>query len=185
MTAKVRGSDSTRTAEKAPRERASRPSAPVPANRSSTLAPSVLLPRMLKTASRTRSAVGRTDCPLGERSSRPRHFPDTMRTFRVRACGQGIGDDSCRPPRTEGRQEREGLPAGGVSDSLGVPGGDRVDFPLELLRGDIPGHERPERLVVHPAPPWEICPLIIGISRPFVQESPRPEPPPLSPYSPE
>ena len=80
MTVNAGRSDSTRTAILAPRERASRPSAPVPANRSRTDASSVLPPRMLKIASRTRSAVGRTACPLGVRSRLPRHFPDTMRT---------------------------------------------------------------------------------------------------------
>ena len=59
-----RRSSSTNRQKAAPRDSASRPSAPVPANRSSTLAPSssksgMPCARMLKTDSRTRSEVGR------------------------------------------------------------------------------------------------------------------------------
>src|SRR5262245_62330912 len=67
-------SESTKTALAAPRERASRPSAPVPAKRSSTSAPSTG-PMRLKTASRTRSPVGRTSSPLGAKIRAPLREP--------------------------------------------------------------------------------------------------------------
>ena len=54
-----RVSTSTNTHDRAPRQSASMPSAPVPANRSSTASPSSG-PRIENSASRTRSAVGRT-----------------------------------------------------------------------------------------------------------------------------
>jgi len=55
----VRFDRSTNTTPSAPREYASRPKAPVPANRSSTRSPSTL-PSAEKRDSRTRSVVGRT-----------------------------------------------------------------------------------------------------------------------------
>src|SRR6185312_3428389 len=64
MVSAAERSESTKTALAAPRDRASRPSAPVPAKRASTAAPSTG-PMRLKTASRTRSPVGRTSRPLG------------------------------------------------------------------------------------------------------------------------
>src|SRR5690554_6573928 len=71
----------------APRDSASRPRAPLPAKASSTRAfttgffPSVSRPasRMLNRASRLRSDVGRTSCPSGTCSRRPRYLPPTMR----------------------------------------------------------------------------------------------------------
>ena len=54
------------------------PSAPVPANRSST-APSGGGPRMLKMASRTLAAVGRVCVPRGAFSRRPRSIPPVRR----------------------------------------------------------------------------------------------------------
>lgn len=88
MTAKARGSDSTRTAREAPRDRASKASAPVPANRSSTRAPPVLSPRISNIASLTRSAVGLTARPPGVRIRLPRHTPATMRTAGLRERGK-------------------------------------------------------------------------------------------------
>ena len=76
---------STKGTERAPRDSASRPSAPVPANRSSTRRPANSLPRrlarMLNTASRTRSAVGRIDSSRGDSSALPRNFPAMMRIY--------------------------------------------------------------------------------------------------------
>lgn len=99
MTAKARGSDSTRTAEEAPRDRASKASAPVPANRSSTRAPPALSPSISNIASLTRSAVGLTARPPGVRIRLPRHTPATMRT----AGSQEKG----KPDRSGVRKNRE------------------------------------------------------------------------------
>ena len=59
------GASSTKTTDAAPREIASMPMAPLPANRSTTAIPSrsTRLPRMSKIASRTRSDVGRVAVP--------------------------------------------------------------------------------------------------------------------------
>ena len=65
---------STKVTLAAPRESASRPSAPEPAKRSSTLAPSTG-PIRLNAASRTRSPVGRVASPLGAAIRLPRCVP--------------------------------------------------------------------------------------------------------------
>src|SRR6185503_3214602 len=74
MVSAAERSESTKTALAAPRDRASRPRAPVPAKRSSTAAPSTG-PMRLKTASRTRSPVGRTSRPLGANIRAPLREP--------------------------------------------------------------------------------------------------------------
>ena len=74
-----RASRSTNTARCAPRESASMPSAPVPANRSSTAAPSTS-PSIENSASRTRSDVGRWSCPAAPSAACRRSVP------RSRAC---------------------------------------------------------------------------------------------------
>src|ERR1039458_1047902 len=70
---------STHTAEVAPRLRHSRLSAPVPANSSSTLAPTTRPPRLLNTACLTRSGVGRTARPFGTFRIRRAAFPPVIR----------------------------------------------------------------------------------------------------------
>lgn len=83
----------------APRDNASRPSAPDPANKSSTLRPSKEPKRLVSIenkVSRVRSAVGRVASPFGATSFRPRHSPamiltiDTSsadcETYQYRAC---------------------------------------------------------------------------------------------------
>src|SRR5205823_4446333 len=75
---------STKVRCDAPRERASRPSAPLPANRSSARAPWVRAPSQLKSVSRTRSGVGRMAAEAGKRSFLPRHAPPMMRSVRAR-----------------------------------------------------------------------------------------------------
>src|SRR5580704_4427541 len=79
-------SRSMKLAKRAPRDRASRPKAPVPANTSSTrassqtgAAPNRPWARMLKSASRARSEVGRTALPGGAAMRRPRCLPPTIR----------------------------------------------------------------------------------------------------------
>src|SRR4051812_42887678 len=79
ITATARASRSTSSALAAPRDRASMASAPEPANTSSTRAPSSG-PRVEKSASRTRSDVGRVLCPGGAFSRRPPKRPATTRT---------------------------------------------------------------------------------------------------------
>src|SRR3546814_3081348 len=69
---------STKVQCAAPRESASSPSAPVPANRSATRSSSKLpslLASMENSASRTRSAVGRVASPESGTRGRPRHLP--------------------------------------------------------------------------------------------------------------
>src|SRR5260370_22077396 len=80
-------------ASAAPRDNASRPSAPVPAKASSTAAPangmtagaSCPCDRMLNSASRARSLVGLTFSPGGASSRRPRCLPATIRMRDCRA----------------------------------------------------------------------------------------------------
>src|SRR5688572_17698444 len=67
----------------APRDRASSPSAPLPANRSSTRAPALFVISQLNRVSRTRSGVGRISTPSGKRNLRPRCVPPMMRKTRV------------------------------------------------------------------------------------------------------
>lgn len=72
----------------APRDNASRPNAPVPANASRTIAPCKRKPvaaglpfaNTLKSAPRARSEVGRISFPSGVRSFLPRHLPAITRT---------------------------------------------------------------------------------------------------------
>ena len=75
-------SRSTNVQWAAPRESASMPSAPVPANRSATRASRTRsrLPRALNTASRTLSVVGRVSATGGASIRRPRNSPATTRT---------------------------------------------------------------------------------------------------------
>src|SRR3989475_1119326 len=72
---------STKSALTAPRESASKPSAPEPANRSSTRAPRNGRWRMENHASRTRSPVGRTVSPAGVFKRRPLNSPAMIRTI--------------------------------------------------------------------------------------------------------
>src|SRR5690606_18528404 len=74
------GSRSTSTTSAAPREAASKPRAPVPANRSSTLAPGNAGCSQLNRVSRTRPAVGRRPGRSGTGSFEPRRRPAMMRT---------------------------------------------------------------------------------------------------------
>ena len=75
----TRWSRSTRTTRAAPRERASRPSAPLPAKRSTQASPVRRWPSQLKRVSRTRSGVGRRPAASGKRTMRLRQSPPTMR----------------------------------------------------------------------------------------------------------
>src|SRR5208282_4301900 len=86
---------STQTAEAAPRLRQSRLNAPVPANNSSTRAPTTRAPRLLKTACLTRSGVGRTASPLGTFKIRRAALPPVMRMIlfgRVAVSATQIGE---------------------------------------------------------------------------------------------
>ena len=80
---------STKRTNAAPRLRASTPMAPVPANRSRQVLFVVRGPRILNSASRTRSQVGRmiSTPALGAANRRPRALPPVMRTDEwSRAC---------------------------------------------------------------------------------------------------
>ncbi len=87
------GDCSTITTFAAPREAASKPSAPLPAKRSRHDRPSRSCPSQLKSVSRTRSGVGRRPCASGKRKTRRRHSPPMMRTvFKRRPGATQIGD---------------------------------------------------------------------------------------------
>ena len=75
------GERSTNTTDSAPRLRASIPSAPVPAKRSTNVASatSPSEPSELNSASRTLDEVGRTSRPAGASSRRPLAEPATTR----------------------------------------------------------------------------------------------------------
>jgi len=85
MAAAARRSFSTKVTCAAPRERASSPSAPLPANKSSTRAASMRGCSQLNRVSRTRSGVGRISTPAGNCNRRPRCRPPMMRRTRERA----------------------------------------------------------------------------------------------------
>ena len=93
--ASAAGADSTNVAEAAPRDTASSPSAPEPANRSSTSAPSrqPWLCSELKTASRTLLVVGRTSMPSGVLNRRPRASPAMIRSA-IAIRGDGVLETS-------------------------------------------------------------------------------------------
>ena len=78
ITRHAAASVSANTQRRAPRESASSPSAPEPAKRSSTEASSTG-PTRLKSASRTRSPVGRVCSPFGAAILRPRCVPAMIR----------------------------------------------------------------------------------------------------------
>src|SRR5690606_8998043 len=85
IAARLSACSSTKSANVAPREMASMPSAPEPAKRSSTRAPSRSNPsksawaRILNSASRVRLPVGRTTSPSGASMMRPLRVPPTIR----------------------------------------------------------------------------------------------------------
>jgi len=84
MTPRAAASVSTNNAKDAPREIASKPSAPEPAKRSKTRWPSSpgahsACASTLKTASRARSLVGRVSRPSGSAIARPLTLPPTIR----------------------------------------------------------------------------------------------------------
>jgi hypothetical protein len=79
ITATAGAACSTSTADPAPRDMASIPSAPVPANRSSTRAPSTRSPSIPNSPSLTRSLLGRVPAPGTVRSLRPPRRPPTTR----------------------------------------------------------------------------------------------------------
>ena len=72
---------SIKTADRAPRLKASMPNAPVPANRSSTVAPGTWKAIILNIASLVRSAVGLNLVPLTDRSLRPLSFPPMILNY--------------------------------------------------------------------------------------------------------
>ena len=76
----VSRSDSMNVAALAPRDSASSPSAPLPANRSRQRLPSTTGASQLKRVSRTRSGVGRMPGCRGKRIRRPRHSPPIIRS---------------------------------------------------------------------------------------------------------
>ncbi len=75
---------STMITRAAPLESASKPRAPLPANKSRQVAPGTSARSQLNRVSRMRSGVGRRPSPSGNRSSRLRNRPPIMRTVFLR-----------------------------------------------------------------------------------------------------
>src|ERR1700690_326424 len=82
---------STNVPPDAPRLKASRPYAPLPAKRSTNRAAATRSPRLENTACLIPSVAGRTASPLGTRSSMPRALPPLMRM----APPSNLGFASC------------------------------------------------------------------------------------------
>ncbi|MNV77661.1 hypothetical protein D3C71_1711030 [compost metagenome] len=80
-------SRSTSVACAAPRDTASSPSAPLPANRSSTRAPPNRGISQLNSVSRTRSLLGRSPGDSGTGSFVLRHLPPMIRTWPTAPAG--------------------------------------------------------------------------------------------------
>src|SRR3569832_1220582 len=81
-------SRSIMTTRPAPREAASKPSAPLPANKSRQIHPGRSWPSQLNNVSRTRSGVGRKPAPSGKSSRRRRYCPQMMRTRLAAPCAR-------------------------------------------------------------------------------------------------
>ncbi len=102
-------SESTKTQLAAPRESASRPRPPEPANRSQTSAPSTG-PIRLKAVSRTKSEVGRVAVPRGASKRRPLSSPAMIRIGGLRRARWGRRRRAAlRPRRARGRLRRAAL----------------------------------------------------------------------------
>src|SRR5258708_24966271 len=82
------GNCSTNTASRAPRDSASNPKAPEPANKSNTLVSAMECCSQLNKVQRTRPGVGRRPGISGKCTRRPRHTPAMMRT-ELRPAGAG------------------------------------------------------------------------------------------------
>src|SRR5271165_1608964 len=85
------GLRSTKVPPAAPRLKASRPYAPLPANRSANRAPTTRPPRLENTAWRIPSVAGLTASPLGTESSIPRARPPVMRIAPLPRRGLAAG----------------------------------------------------------------------------------------------
>ena len=159
---------STKIARSAPRLSASRPSAPVPANRSTTTRPTIASRRMLKSDSRTRSLVGRVALPFGPSILCPRRSPEMIRMrpepFPSRRVGSTVRpatvNASIVTPEPGRRQaatvappadsrptnpRRFGLTRAARAGHTVAPGEDRAHAPVRSTGADIdcrPGADR-------------------------------------------
>ena len=153
-------SRSTKVAWAAPRDSASSPSAPLPANRSRQRLPGTLAISQLNRVSRTRSGVGRMPPSPGKRMRRPRHSPPMMRRVWIIFCSAhplNLRDDTrprpphCRSHRHEQppcrRTPRRWLPACGMLGlELRRHRADRSDV-RQRRSGQLAGRRRvPRRL---------------------------------------
>src|SRR5712691_9249914 len=121
------GAESTNSACAAPRDRASMPTAPVPANRSRTRAHSTRAPREENSPSRARSDIGRVPAGTGARRT-PRAEPAITRT---RGLPSG-------PATSAVEQPLDGLAAEASTQQrqqLGMP----VQLRIGLDEGEGPG----------------------------------------------
>src|SRR5215831_13600519 len=92
------------TTDAAPRDSASKPSAPLPANRSRQALPLKSWPSQLNTVSRTRSGVGLRSSASGNSTRRLRHSPPMMRT--VLRLVRRTDDHDREPSRIDAVRER-------------------------------------------------------------------------------
>src|SRR5512143_906345 len=124
------GSSSISVTSAAPRDSASKPSAPEPANRSRHRAPSIHGANQLNTVSRARSGVGRSVGRSGNASFRRLHLPPIMRTSfnaclvgRARATGSKrtiVGQNDENTERGFLRRLRGGLAKTRTALSSGI-----------------------------------------------------------------
>ena len=110
MTRTATASRSTKTTRAAPRERASMPPAPEPANRSSTVAPRRSGSRIANRVSLTRSASGRVPSP-GARSRVPAADPAMTRPASAQSAASGPPPDRPRRASRPGPRPRRLGPA--------------------------------------------------------------------------
>ena len=100
-------SRSTKVTCAAPLDRDSRPSAPLPANRSRQRAPDTRGPSQLKSVSRTRSGVGRISGSGGKRSFLPRQVPPMILSTRASRAPREFAR---APARADEPRSRAGSP---------------------------------------------------------------------------
>ena len=122
------GEWSMKSAQAAPRLRASIPRLPVPAKRSRTFSPGRSWPRRSKIASRTRSDVGRISSPLNDARRRPLNRPPVIL---IQNPSSLQTSDKCQSKSLMTHQE--------VGDEInGVSAGSGPSFSLRRFGSDAP-----------------------------------------------
>src|SRR6266581_3550690 len=146
------------TTSTAPRLRASIPTAPVPAKRSTKRAPATSEPSTLKSVSRKRSLVGRSVRPLRLVRKRLRYVPaiariNTLIGCRMSALSADAGEMIPLLPLAGKREQGvlQSLPLGGIINQCkGFPPREFKQFAVAQRIGDVeaqvPGLARAEKL---------------------------------------